>query len=156
MTSMKTSTRPIGVAAVAADARVRTGLRHLLTSGAGTVVVESHASDSRPGTTVPVVGTGADVAWLDLNPAIPENHLEQLGGADPMSQHRLLLPAVITVTIVLAWAAVGRYAAHRPTADEPAVAPRARRPRRMTTTDAARAGYPTPTPIESPRQEGTS
>lgn len=37
------------------------------------------------------------------------------GGSSPMAVHRLLLPAVITVTIVLAWGAVGRYAKRRPT-----------------------------------------
>lgn len=80
MTSQDTSTRPIRVAVVAADARVRTSLRHLLTSGGGTVVVESYAAGPRPATTAPVVGADTDVVVLDLNPATPENHLEQLRG----------------------------------------------------------------------------
>ena len=40
-------------------------------------------------------------------------------GATAMAQHRLLLPGVIAVTIVLAWAVVGRYA-HRQTDQQPA------------------------------------
>jgi CAAX protease family protein len=80
VTSLDTSTRPIRVAVVAADARVRTSLRHLLTSGGGTVVVESYAAGARPATTAPVVGTDTDVVVLDLDPATPENHLEQLRG----------------------------------------------------------------------------
>ncbi len=80
MTSLDTSTRPIRVGVVAADARVRTSLRHLLTSGGGTVVVESYGAGPRPATTAPVVGTDTDVVVLDLDPATPENHLEQLRG----------------------------------------------------------------------------
>lgn len=80
MTSPDNSTRPIRVAVVAADARVRTSLRHLLTSEGGTVVVESYAAGPRPATTTPVVGTDTNVVVLDLNPATPENHLEQLRG----------------------------------------------------------------------------
>ena len=80
MTSLDTSTRPIRVAVVAADARVRTSLRHLLTSTGGTVVVESYAAGPRPATTAPVVGTDTDVVVLDLDPATPENHLEQIRG----------------------------------------------------------------------------
>jgi CAAX protease family protein len=80
VTSLDTSTRPIRVAVVAADARVRTSLRHLLTSEGGTVVVESYAAAPRPATTAPVVGTDTDVVVLDLNSATPDNHLEQLRG----------------------------------------------------------------------------
>lgn len=80
MTSLNTTTRPIRVAVVATDARVRTSLRHLLTSGGGTVVVEAYTAGPRPATTSPAVGTDTDVVVLDLDPAFPEGHLEQLRG----------------------------------------------------------------------------
>ena len=80
MTSLDTSTRPIRVAVVAADVRVRTSLRHLLTSAGGTVVVESYTAGPRPATTSPVVGTDTDVVVLDLDPATSEHHLEQIRG----------------------------------------------------------------------------
>lgn len=78
MTSLDTSARPIRVAVVAADERVRTSLRHLLTSGGGTVVVESYAAGPRPSTTSSVVGTDTDVVVLDLDPDASESPLEQL------------------------------------------------------------------------------
>ncbi len=80
MTSPATSTCPIRVAVVAADGRVRTSLRHLLTSGRGTVVVETYAPGPRPATSAAVVGTDADVVVLDLGPAASQSHLEQHRG----------------------------------------------------------------------------
>ncbi len=78
MTSLETSTRPIRVAIVAADERVRRSLRHLLTSGGGTVAVESYAAGPRPATTSSVVSTDADVVVLNLDPTTSESLLEKL------------------------------------------------------------------------------
>lgn len=80
MTSPGSSTRPIRVAVVAADERVRTSLRHLLTSGGGTVMMETYAAGPHRATASPAVSTEADVVVLDLDPASPEDHLEQLRG----------------------------------------------------------------------------
>lgn len=77
MTAPEAPTRPIRVAVVAADARVRTSLRHLLTSE-GATVVESYAAGARPA--ADVVGTDTDVVVLDLDPATPQEHLDQLRG----------------------------------------------------------------------------
>ncbi len=80
MTFLDTSTRPIRVAVVARDERVRTSLRHLLTSRGDTVVVEAYAAGPRPTTTSPVVSTDTDVVVVDLDPSTSESHLEQLRG----------------------------------------------------------------------------
>ncbi len=80
MTSLDTSTRPVRVAVVAADARVRTSLRHLLTSGGDTVAVASYAAGPRPAATSAVVGGDTDVVVVDLDPATSESHSEQLRG----------------------------------------------------------------------------
>jgi membrane protease YdiL (CAAX protease family) len=77
VTSLDTSTRAIRVAVVADDDRVRTSLRHMLTSGVGTVVVESYAGSRRAGGSAQV-GADIDVVVLDLAPASPENQREEL------------------------------------------------------------------------------
>ena len=80
MTSLDTSTLPIRVAVVADDERVRTSLRHLLTSGGGTVVVGANATVPRLATISPDVGTDVDVVVVDLGPGTAESPLEQLRG----------------------------------------------------------------------------
>ena len=50
----------------------------MLTSGGRTVVVESYAAGPRPETSSAVVGADVDVVVLDLAPATPESHREQL------------------------------------------------------------------------------
>jgi membrane protease YdiL (CAAX protease family) len=80
VTSLDTSTLPIRVAVVADDERVRTSLRHLLTSGGGTVVVGANATVPPLATTSPDVGTDVDVVVVDLGPGTAESPLEQLRG----------------------------------------------------------------------------
>jgi membrane protease YdiL (CAAX protease family) len=80
MTCLDTSTRPIRVAVIATDERVRTSLRHLLTSAGGTVVIDSYAAGPRPATSSPVVGTDTDVVVLDLDRATSQSYLDQLRG----------------------------------------------------------------------------
>lgn len=70
--------RPIRVAVVAGDDRVRTSLRHLLTSGGDTVVVEAYTAGPRPETTSPAVGTDSDVVVMDLDAAASMDPGEQL------------------------------------------------------------------------------
>lgn len=74
MTSSQPSTRPIHVAVVAADERVRTSLRHLLASG-GTVVA---ASGPRLGTGSTTPAVRADVVVVDLEPGTGPTSLEDL------------------------------------------------------------------------------
>jgi membrane protease YdiL (CAAX protease family) len=81
MTALDTTARRIRVAVVANDARVRTSLQHLLTSGGETtVVVEADATGPRAADTSPVVDADPDVIVVDLAPGTPEHHLNQLRG----------------------------------------------------------------------------
>ena len=115
MTSLDTSTLPIRVAVVADDERVRTSLRHLLTSGGGTVVVGANATVPRLATISPDVGTDVDVVVVDLGPGTAESPLEQLRG----------LPAGLP-TVVLGndrrSAEVARVGVRRPTTSTPTAA----------------------------------
>lgn len=85
MSILHTPVRPIRVAVVAADERVRTSLRHLLACDDGTAVVEAPASD--PLTSAPCVT--ADVVVLDLDTASSDGCREQVRALPPG------LPAVV-------------------------------------------------------------
>jgi hypothetical protein len=71
--------RPIRVAVIAHDERVRTSVRHLLASGGG-AVMEVYAADPRPATLFGAFGADTDVVVLDLDPATATSHPEQLRG----------------------------------------------------------------------------